>query len=335
MAYPDRIGKRREDGRYLLSNGRGASFTGQNGGHSAHTFTGSSVRVGRAQHRIHYAPYIVAVDLDDQGTDSRIRLAIEVQKEAFERSMADQIENVVAVEWDKTAEAVRAREEIRLGAIVLRERPCSNPDADEVLAVLMEGIARHPLGIGMLPWTKSARQLQARLAFLHHHRPHDWADVSDAGLTANMADWLAPHLYGLSSRHDLQKLQVMALLEGLLPWNQRQQLDDEAPTHIAVPSGSRIAVDYTNPEQPVLAVRLQELFGMRETPRIAGGAVPLTLHLLSPAQRPVQVTQDLASFWQNTYFEVKKDLKGRYPKHYWPDDPLVAVATRRTKPSNT
>ncbi|MCR8844638.1 ATP-dependent helicase HrpB [Paenibacillus sp. SC116] len=332
MAYPDRVGKRRDDGRYLLSNGRGASFAGQNGGNAMHA--GSSASIGRAQHPIHYAPYIVAIDLDDQGSDSRIRLAIEVTKDVLERCMDAQMENRVTVEWDKTAEAVRAREEVRLGAIVLRERSCQNPDADEVLEALMEGIARHPLGIGMLPWTKSARQLQARLTFLHHHRPHDWADASDAALTANMVDWLAPHLYGLSSRHDLQKLQVAALLEGLLPWNQRQQLDDEAPTHIAVPSGSRIAVDYTNPEQPVLAVRLQELFGMRETPRIAGGAVPLTLHLLSPAQRPVQVTQDLASFWQNTYFEVKKDLKGRYPKHYWPDDPLAAVATRRTKPSN-
>ncbi|MBD8498091.1 hypothetical protein IFO66_07200 [Paenibacillus sp. CAU 1523] len=337
LAYPDRIGKRREDGRYLLSNGRGASFTGQHGGNSAGV--GSSAYIGRAiskaQHTIHYAPYIVAVDLDDQGTDSRIRLAVEVTKDALEQCMDDQIEHVVTVEWDKSAEAVRAREVIRLGAIVLHERPCPNPDADKVLAALIEGISRHPLAIGMLPWTKNARQLQARLAFLHHHRPHDWADVSDAALTASMADWLAPHLYGFSSRHDLQKLQVTALLEGLLPWNQRQQLDDEAPTHIAVPSGSRIAVDYTNPEQPVLAVRLQELFGMRETPRVAGGAVPLTLHLLSPAQRPVQVTQDLASFWRNTYFEVKKDLKGRYPKHYWPDDPLQAVATRRTKPSST
>ncbi|WP_028593932.1 ATP-dependent helicase HrpB [Paenibacillus assamensis] len=337
LAYPDRIGKRREDGRYLLSNGRGASFTGQHGGSSSGvgSFANIGRAISRAQHTIHYASYIVAVDLDDQGTDSRIRLAVEVTKDALEQCMDEQIERVVTVEWDKSSEAVRAREVIRLGAIILRERQYPNPDADKVLAALMEGISRHPIGIGMLPWTKNARQLQARLAFLHHHRPHDWADVSDAALTASMADWLAPHLYGLSSRHDLQKLQVTALLEGLLPWNQRQQLDDEAPTHIAVPSGSRIAVDYTNPEQPVLAVRLQELFGMRETPRIAGGAVPLTLHLLSPAQRPVQVTQDLASFWRNTYFEVKKDLKGRYPKHYWPDDPLQAVATRRTKPSST
>jgi len=174
--------------------------------------------------------------------------------------------------------------------------------------------------------------LQARLQFMHVHRPEEWPDVSDAALTATMADWLAPHLYGSRSRSDLQKLQVASLLEGLLPWAQRQQLDDDAPSHLTVPSGSRIAIDYTNPEQPVLAVRLQEMFGLRDTPRIAGGRVPLTLHLLSPAHRPVQVTQDLENFWRNTYFEVKKDLKGRYPKHYWPDDPTEATATRRVRP---
>ncbi|MGZ9585707.1 ATP-dependent helicase HrpB [Paenibacillus marinisediminis] len=318
MAYPDRIGERRADGRYLLSNGRGAAF-------APHA----------ARHQIAYSPYIVATELDDQGTDSRIRLATPISLSVLRSALAGQIQQVEAVAWDRGAEAVRAREQIRLGALVLQERTCASPDPDAVLTALLAGIAAHPDGIGMLAWTKAARQMQARLQFMHVHRPEEWPDVSDAALTATADEWLAPHLYGLRSKADLQKLQVASLLEGLLPWAQRQQLDGDAPSHLVVPSGSRIGIDYTNPEQPMLAVRLQELFGMRDTPRIAGGRVPLTIQLLSPAHRPVQVTQDLDNFWRHTYFEVKKDLKGRYPKHYWPEDPTEAVATRRVRPPGT
>jgi ATP-dependent helicase HrpB len=139
-------------------------------------------------------------------------------------------------------------------------------------------------------------------------------------------------VYGMKSRSDLERLNLADILASSLTWDQRRELDAYAPTHIQVPSGSRIPVDYSDPAAPVLAVRLQELFGLKETPRIAGGRIPLTLHLLSPAHRPVQVTRDLASFWQNAYFDVKKDLKGRYPKHYWPDDPFSAVPTNRTRP---
>lgn len=316
LAFPDRVGERRADGRYLLSNGRGAVFT-----------------PSAAQHPTAYATYIVASELDDLGVDSRIRMAAPLSLEALHKALAEQLKPQVNVTWDSDAEAVRAREQVRLGALVLQERPCRDADPDAVLAALLGGIAQHPNGVGgMLSWNKAARSLQARLQFMHVHRPEEWPDVSDAALTATMADWLAPHAYGLRSRSDLQKLQVTALLEGLLPWAQRQQLEEQAPSHCVVPSGSRIGIDYSNPEQPVLAVRLQELFGMRDTPRIAGGRVPLTLHLLSPAHRPVQVTQDLDNFWRHTYFEVKKDLKGRYPKHYWPEDPTAAVATRRVRP---
>lgn len=316
LAYPDRIGERRADGRYLLSNGRGAIFASQ-----------------AANHPLAYAPYIVAAELDDLGVDSRIRLAAPISMEALHLVLAEQLRPRVNVAWDSDAEAVRAREQVRLGELVLRERPCRDADPDAVLAALLGGISQHSDGVGgMLNWNKAARSLQARLQFMHVHRPDEWPDVSDTALTATMSAWLAPHVYGLRSRSDLQKLQVIALLEGLLPWAQRQQLEEQAPSHCVVPSGSRIGIDYSNPEQPVLAVRLQELFGMRDTPRIAGGRVPLTLHLLSPAHRPVQVTQDLDNFWRHTYFEVKKDLKGRYPKHYWPEDPTAAVATRRVRP---
>ncbi|WP_051286807.1 ATP-dependent helicase HrpB [Paenibacillus taiwanensis] len=315
LAFPDRIAERRADGRYLLSSGRGAAF-------------GKAT----AQDPIAYAPYVVAVQLDDQGTDSRIQLAAPISLEVIEAHLKAFIKRTITVEWDKEAEAVRALEQMKLGALVLRERPDAQPDADQVLAVLLDAIARHPEGLQVLPWSKSARQLQARLEFMHFHRPDEWPAASDGALLATLHEWLAPHLYGMRKRSDLQKLQLTSLLEGLLPWPMRQQLDAVAPSSIVVPSGSRIGIDYSKPEQPVLAVRLQELFGLQETPRIAGGKVPLTLHLLSPAQRPVQVTQDLASFWRSTYFEVKKDLKGRYPKHYWPEDPTEALATRRTRP---
>jgi ATP-dependent helicase HrpB len=179
-----------------------------------------------------------------------------------------------------------------------------------------------------LPWNRTSRQLRQRIAFLCRLEP-GWPDVSDDALTETLEEWLAPHLYGLKNGDDLRKLDLTAILAGWLPWDRRMSLDELAPTHIVVPSGSRIAIDYSDPEAPVLAVRIQELFGMKETPRIAGGRVPLTLHLLSPAHRPVQVTQDLASFWRTAYFEVRKDLKGKYPKHHWPDDPLSATPTRR------
>ncbi|HEX8670396.1 MAG TPA: ATP-dependent helicase C-terminal domain-containing protein, partial [Longimicrobium sp.] len=207
------------------------------------------------------------------------------------------------------------------------ESPRADADPERITAALLDGVRER--GLGALPWSKSARQLQERLVFLRR-ADASWPDASDAGLLAGLEEWLAPHLHGVISLAQLARLDLAAILESMLPWDRRRRLDEQAPTHVEVPSGSRIAVDYSDPEAPVLAVRLQEVFGWTETPRIAG--VPLTLHLLSPAHRPVQVTRDLASFWRTTYFDVKKDLKGRYPKHYWPDDPLAATPTRRARP---
>ena len=158
-----------------------------------------------------------------------------------------------------------------------------------------------------------------------------WPDLSDEALATSLRDWLGPHVYGVRRWEELQRLDLAAILRGALTWAQRARLDDAAPTHVAVPSGSRLPVDYSDPAAPALAVRLQEMFGLAETPRIAGGAVPLTLHLLSPAHRPVQVTRDLAGFWRTSYFDFRKDLRGRYPKHHWPDDPLRATPTSRAK----
>ncbi|HEY0016708.1 MAG TPA: ATP-dependent helicase HrpB [Longimicrobium sp.] len=311
LAYPDRIGQRRagKPGRFLLRNGRGASLAESDS--------------------LAPSAYIVAPELDGQGRDSRVYLAAPVELDEIERHFADQIEREDIVAWDADAKAVRARRRERLGALVLHDGHLPDPDPDLVTAALLRGIASE--GIGALGWSRSAAQLRERIAFLHRHDP-SWLDVSDAALAAGLAEWLGPYVYGMTRLEQVQRLDLNDILLGMLGWERRTALDDLAPSHLPVPSGSRIPIDYADPDAPVLAARLQELFGMTETPRIAGGRVPLTIHLLSPAHRPVQVTRDLASFWKTGYFDVKKDLKGRYPKHYWPDDPLQAQATSRVRP---
>ncbi|KQO04321.1 ATP-dependent helicase HrpB [Paenibacillus sp. Leaf72] len=311
LAYPDRIAQRRSDGRYLLANGRGAALP-------------------EAQ-PLSRAAYLVAAELDDAGTESRIRLAAELTEGELASAARDQIRQERIVEWDASAQAVRARERVRLGALLLQEKPLPKPDAELVAAALAQGVQQE--GLALLPMSKQAAQLLARMRLMRHY-DSSWPDVSDEGLlsTSSLAEWLLPHIQGMKNKSDLQRLSMQQLLEGMLTWTQRQELDKQVPTHIAVPSGSRIPVDYNDPEAPFIAVRLQELFGMKDTPLLAGGKLPLTLHLLSPSQRPVQVTRDLGSFWSQAYFEVKKDLKGRYPKHYWPDDPYAAQPTNRVKP---
>lgn len=311
LAYPDRIAQKRpgKPGRFLLRNGRGAVLVGAQA--------------------LADAPYLVAAELDGQGRESRVFLAAPLAEDDLELHFAEQVETEESVAWDPEAGAVRARRRERLGALVLREAPLADPDPEATAAALLEGIARE--GIEALPWTKESRRLRERLVFLHRLDP-EWPDASGAALLATLPEWLGPHLYGLRRRDEVQRLDIGEILLARLPWARRAALDELAPTHLTVPSGSRIPIDYSDPEAPVLAVRLQEVFGMTETPRVARGRVPLTLHLLSPAHRPVQVTRDLESFWSTTYFEVKKDLKGRYPKHYWPDDPLQAEPTRRVRP---
>ncbi|MFF2482537.1 ATP-dependent helicase HrpB [Paenibacillus sp. NPDC058071] len=309
LAYPDRIGKLRGDGRFLLTNGRGAAL--------------------QELQPLSRAEYIVAAELDDTGSESRIRLAAQLTAVALEAAAGSRIEEADAVEWDNAAQAVRARRRRRLGAVTLKEAPIASPDPLQVAEALLAGIRQN--GFGWLPMSKAASQLRERIGLMARHNA-DWPDVSDEAMLSTMEDWLLPHLLGLKSRGDLAKLNMVQLLEGKLEWQKRQQLDREVPTHMTVPSGSRIPVDYSDPEAPFIAVRLQELFGWDRTPLLAGGRLPLTIRLLSPSQRPVQVTRDLASFWRDAYFEVKKDLKGRYPKHYWPDDPYAAQPTNRAKP---
>ena len=238
------------------------------------------------------------------------------------------------LEWDARSESLVAERQHCVGALVVRREPLPAMDPQQRSRALC-GVVRKQ-GLALLPWTPALRQWQARIELLRRLDLADrqdtaWPDLSDATLLDSLEDWLAPYLNNVSRLSHFAHLDLAAILQAQLPWPLPQQLEQQAPTHWTVPTGSRIRIDYLA-ETPLLAVRLQELFGSAETPRIAGGRVALTLHLLSPAQRPLQITQDLVGFWQGSYAEVKKDMKGRYPKHFWPDDPLQAEPTRRAKP---
>lgn len=311
LAYPDRIAQRRpgEAGRFLLRNGLGAAFA--------------------EPQPLAAAPFLVVAELDGRRPESRIWLAAPLDRDALQLRLGDQVMREDVVEWDAEAGIVRAHRVERLGAIVLAESSLHAPSAEAVAAALAEGL--RAAGIDALPWDAGARGVQHRVGFLRA-LDGSWPDLSDATLLATIGEWLGPHLVGLRRLDEVRRLDLSRILLELVGRERRAALDALAPTHVVVPSGSRVAIDYADPAAPVLAVRLQEMFGVVETPRVAGGRVPLTLHLLSPARRPVQVTRDLAGFWRSTYFEVRKDLKGRYPKHHWPDDPLAALPTSRTKP---
>lgn len=308
-AFPDRVGRRRGSGRFLLSGGRGA-------------FVPERELLSREE-------YLVAADIDDRGAEGRIWLAAPLDAKQVERFAAEEGTEEIRVEWDTEREAVSALRIRRIGAVVLQSVQALSPDADAVANALLSGI-RGSEG-RLLPWSKEARELQHRMMFMHL-ADQDFPASDDEALLAGMEEWLLPYVQGIRTAAQLRKLNLTQLLEQRLTWEQRRTLDAEAPTRLTVPSGSRIAVDYGDPERPFVAVKLQEMFGQTETPRIGRGRIPITVQLLSPARRPVQITSDLANFWKETYFEVKKDLKGRYPKHYWPDDPNGAEATRHVRP---
>ncbi|MBX3133563.1 MAG: ATP-dependent helicase HrpB [Gemmatimonadaceae bacterium] len=312
LAYPDRIAQRRpgEAPRYLLRNGRGA-------------------RLATAQ-PLGNSPFLAVADLDGDPAESRIWLAAPLDEASLLASTAGQVSAERRIWWDDSTASVRATERERLGAIVLRERPLRDIPPEAIAAAVLDAVRAK--GIAALPWTEADTALRTRLAFAHAALGAPFPDVSDDALLATLDAWLRPALGEARRWSDLARIGLGKALLAPLPWAQRERLDRIAPTHVAVPSGSRIRVDYGDPLHPVLAVKLQECFGLTETPRLAEGRVPLTMHLLSPAGRPVQVTQDLASFWRSGYFEVRKDLKGRYPRHPWPDDPLAAPPTRRVKP---
>lgn len=313
LAYPDRIARRRDGSaeRYLLASGRGARLV-----------TGDPLV---------NCDWLAVAHLDTGAGDSRIWLAAPVDPGDLAIHLAARIQTVADVHWDERQGAVIARREQRLGVLALRSEPWPGADPAALRQAMVAGVRR--VGIDNLPWTPELRHSQARVLALRHWFPEqDWPDLSEAWLGEHLADWLEPWLDGITRREHLARLDLAAALYGLLTHRQRTQLNELAPTHLQVPSGSRIPLHYAPGEPPVLAVKLQELFGLADTPRIAGGRIPVTLHLLSPARRPIQVTQDLRNFWEHTYAQVKRELKGRYPKHPWPDDPWTAVPTGRVRP---
>ena len=316
FAYPDRIARARApaSGRYVLSGGRGAALPGP-------------AALARSQ-------YIVVAALDAGEREARIQLAAPVDLELLLAHFAHLVEETQSVEWDPRNEAVAARRVRRLAGLVIDEAPLRNA-AEQATTAMIQGV--RSLGIGCLPWTRSLEQWRARVAFARGNDPRGtsaWPDLSDAALLDRADEWLAPWLDGITRRDQLGRVDLHAALHGMLDWDAQRRLDSFAPTHIVVPSGSRIAIDYSG-GVPTLAVRLQEVFGLATSPRVADGRVPVTLELLSPARRPVQVTRDLESFWSRGYHEVRKELKGRYPRHYWPEDPHEAIATRRVRPPGT
>ena len=309
LAYPDRVAQRRDaPGRFLLRNGRGATLP--------------------VADPLAHAEWIVAAQIDDAGREGRIMLAAALDPRELLAQASEQIAVRDEIAWNDATQSVTARRRTTLGALVLNDSTIPDPDPETVSRALLDGI-RH-IGVDALPWHEAAASLRRRLAFLHHHDQH-WPDVGSAALAATLERWLGLRLHGIRSLQDVGRLDLGEALRGLLTREQRRQVDEWAPERIEVPSGSRIAVDYGDPAAPVLAVRLQEVFGLVATPTLLAGRVPVVMHLLSPAYRPVQVTRDLASFWKTGYFDVRKDLRGRYAKHHWPEDPLTAAAVRGAK----
>ena len=311
LAYPDRVAQRRPGTRprYLLRNGRGAELTGAQS--------------------LSETPYIVAATLDDRRPEARIHLAAAITLDDVRATFGDQITLGEVIEFDDAAGAVVARRQERLGAIVLRDVPLERPDSELVRAAVLSAIRRR--GISALPWPAAARRLRERVTFVGHHES-GWPDMSDDALHRAIEQWLGPRLDGVRRLSDLDRVDLTEALASMLDWRSRRELDELAPTHAAMPTGSRIPIDYSDPDAPSVSVRIQEVFGLAESPRVLRGRVPLTMELLSPAHRPVQVTRDLAGFWRTSYFDVRKDLRGRYPKHEWPENPLTATPTKRAKP---
>jgi ATP-dependent helicase HrpB len=313
-AYPDRIGQSRAGGgRYVLANGRGARF-------------GEPQALSKAE-------YIVAAELDGAEREARIFLAAPVRLEDLQQHFAGQILERADIYWDVRDHAVSARRERRLGALLLESADIRDPDSDAVQNAALGGLRES--GIAGLPWTPALRQWQARVMLMRQYAvpsAQPWPDLSDAALAASLEEWAPPWIGGMTRREHFARLDLRASLESRLSYAQGIILEREAPTHFTVPSGSNIPIDYLDGEIPTLSARLQEMFGLTQTPSVAAGRLPLLLKLLSPARRPVQITRDLVSFWNRGYHDVKKDLKGRYPKHYWPDDPHTAEPTRRARP---
>jgi ATP-dependent helicase HrpB len=314
LAFPGRIGKARgAPGQFLLANGRGASLD--------------------PAHPLARSPYVVAAELSGSAASTRILLAAAADEADVLAAAGQRIEVRAEIEFDQGVGALRARRVRRLDAVVLASEPRGVVPNEETARLLAEGIAK--LGVARLPWSKAQIQLRDRVGFLRAAGESDWPDLGDAALAETATTWLAPFLTGKTKVADIGADDLGSALDALLPWNLKRRLEEEAPTHFEAPTGNRHAIDYETTGAPALHIRVQELFGLTQHPAIANGKLPLTLHLLSPAHRPIQITRDLPGFWKGSWAAVKADMKGRYPRHPWPDDPASAAPTARAKPRGT
>jgi ATP-dependent helicase HrpB len=313
LAFPDRLARNRGNGSFVLANGRGAAVDQ----------TSALAR----------APYIAVAELTGTAANGRILLAAPIAQADIELRFADQIETTDEISFDRSALALRARRKRSLHAITLSEAPLALKPSAETARVLADGLVAS--GLEKLPWSKPLKQWRDRVMFLRKAEGEPWPDLSDDALAAQREAWLVPALYDKISLKEISAGDLSDALMTLLPWELRARLEREAPTHFEAPTGTMLAIDYEAEQGPTIAVRLQELFGLNTHPSIAKGAVPLVLELLSPAHRPVQVTRDLPGFWRGSYAAVRSDLRGRYPRHPWPEDPASAMPTRRVKPRGT
>ncbi|UFS74695.1 ATP-dependent helicase HrpB [Tardiphaga sp. 37S4] len=313
FAFPDRMAKNRGNGSFVLANGRGASIE-------------QSAALARA-------PYIAVAELTGTAANGRILLAAPIAQANIETRFADQIENTDDVSFDRASMSLRGRRKRVLHAITLSEAPFTLKPSEDTARVFADGLVA--AGIDRLPWSKALQQWRGRVMFLRASEGDAWPDLSDTALAATRESWLMPALFDKISLKDFSAGDLSDAVMGLLPWDLRARLDKEAPTHFEAPTGTVLAIDYEAEQGPTIAVRLQELFGLNTHPSVAKGKVPLVLELLSPAQRPVQVTRDLPGFWRGSYLDVRSDLRGRYPRHPWPEDPANALPTRRVKPRGT
>lgn len=312
-AFPDRVARNRGNGSFVLANGRGAAVEQ----------TSSLAR----------APYVAIGEMTGTAASGRILLAAQITQDEIERHFAEHIESVDEISFDRGAMALRARRKRALHAITLSEATLAVSPSEETARIFADGLIA--AGLDRLPWSKAAKQWRDRVMFLRKAEGDSWPDLSDEGLVPRRDDWLVPALTDKIALKDISAGDLSDALMALLPWEMRARLDREAPTHFEAPTGSVLAIDYEAEQGPTIAVRLQELFGLNTHPSIAAGKVPLVLELLSPAQRPVQVTRDLPGFWRGSYSAVRSDLRGRYPRHPWPEDPASALPTRRVKPRGT
>jgi len=314
LAFPERIGKARGTlGQFLLANGRGANLD--------------------AAHPLARSPFLVAAELSGSAAATRILLAAAADEADILGAASHRIRETDEIEFDAGAAALRSRRVRRLDAILLANEPRPVMASEETARLLAAGIAK--LGISRLPWSKAQIQLRDRVGFLRTAESDEWPDLTDAALGQTVAAWLAPFLTAKTKLAEIGADDLGAALDTLLPWTLKRRLEDEAPMHFEAPTGNRHAIDYETAGAPALHIRVQELFGLTQHPSIAGGRLALTLHLLSPAQRPIQITRDLPGFWTGSWMAVKAEMKGRYPRHPWPDDPASALPTARAKPRGT